>query len=114
MKRRARSCAASACRSRHLRRGWKGPSPAHGQEEPDPQVPAAAEVQGAGLSPLPDMRSPARLHAQVRVVPDLLPRARAHGRAARGDEVELAIKMKRATRGFAAKSETASHERLSS
>src|SRR6267143_2257036 len=114
MRRRVLCCAASACRSRHPRRGWKGPSPTHGDEEPDPQVPADAEVQGAGLPPLPDLRPSAWLHAQIRAVPDLLPRPRADGRAARRDEVELVTEMKRATSGFAVRSETTSHERVSS
>jgi large subunit ribosomal protein L5 len=45
----------------------------HGQEVPDREGQAQAEVRGATQQPLPALRPAARLHPQVRHVPDLLP-----------------------------------------
>src|SRR5262245_42334509 len=45
----------------------------HGQESTDREKQAQAEVQGAGGQPLRPLRPAARLPAQVRHLPDLLP-----------------------------------------
>jgi large subunit ribosomal protein L5 len=71
------------------------PSPARagrspdGQEVHDREGQAGAEAPGAGVSPLLRVRPAAGVHAPLRAVPYLLPRARARRRAARRHEVEL-------------------------
>ena len=61
----------------------------HGQEIDDRKGEADAEAQGAGLSPLHRVRTPARLHPPVRALPHLLPGASPPGRAAGRHQVEL-------------------------
>src|SRR5260370_41707908 len=53
--------------------------------------PRAPEVQGAVPQPLPHLRAAARLPAQVRHVPYLLPAAGRRGTHPRRDEVELVM-----------------------
>ena len=48
-----------------------------------------AEVQGSPAQPLPPVRPAARLHAQVRAVPPLLPQAGARRRRHGGDQEQL-------------------------
>jgi hypothetical protein len=48
-----------------------------------------AEVQGAAAQPLPPLWTPARLHAEVRAVPALLPQAGARRRRRRRHEEQL-------------------------
>ena len=48
-----------------------------------------AEVQGAPSQPLPPLRPAARLYAEVRAVPSLLPRAGAEGRCRRRHQEQL-------------------------
>ena len=49
----------------------------------------AGQVRSPARQPLQALRPQPRLHAQVRRLPDLLPRAGLEGQAARRDEVEL-------------------------
>jgi hypothetical protein len=48
-----------------------------------------AEVLGAQILPLSAVRTPARLHAAVRHLPDLLPRVSLSRHVARRDEIQL-------------------------
>ena len=50
-----------------------------------------AEVQGPAAQPLPPVRPAARLHAEVRAVPPLLPQAGARRRRHGRDEEQLVI-----------------------
>ena len=60
-----------------------------GEEILDRKAKADAEVYGAGLSPVRDLRSASRLHAEVRHVSHLFPGERIVGVHSRGDEVQL-------------------------
>src|SRR5439155_1572758 len=62
-------------------RSVKGESPGHGQEGVDGEGQAEAEVQGAGVLPVPALRAQSRHAPEVQAVPHLFPGAR----AARGD-----------------------------
>ena len=50
-----------------------------------------AEVQGPAAQPLPPLRPAARLHAEVRAVPPVLPQAGARRRRHGRDEEQLVI-----------------------
>ena len=50
-----------------------------------------SQVRGAPPQPLPPVRPPARLHAQIRALPPLLPRARASRRSRRCDQEQLVV-----------------------
>ncbi len=52
----------------------------YGYDSEDRERKEGAEVQDPAAQPLPPVRPPARLHAEVRVVPPVLPQARARGR----------------------------------
>src|SRR5262249_8831118 len=60
-----------------------------GKDIDDREVSAQAQVQGPAAQPVQHLWPAARLHAQVRPLSHLLPRARAAWRATRRDEVEL-------------------------
>ena len=70
-----------------------GSKDTNGHDRQDRQRSQNAEVQGPAPQPLPPLRPPAGLHAQVRAVPPLLPQARARRRHCRRDEEQL-VKMK--------------------
>ena len=61
----------------------------HGQEITIAKAKRKPQFDVAELQPLLRLRPPARLHAPLRPVPHLLPRARPAGRAAGRDQVEL-------------------------
>ena len=61
----------------------------HGHYREDRQRSQDAEVQGPAAQPLPALRPAARLPAQVRAVPPLLPQAGARRRHRRSDEEQL-------------------------
>ena len=63
-----------------------------GQEVPDREGEAHAGPPGPVVSPVLGVRPAAGLHAPLRALPDLLPRACARRRAARRHEVELVAK----------------------
>src|SRR5438105_3171539 len=64
-------------------------SRSNGQEGTDPEAAAQAQVQGAGLHPLPPLRTAAGRLSPVRALPHLPPRDGARGRGAGRDEGEL-------------------------
>ena len=65
-----------AVRRQAIREGLKGEAMAQLARS---QRAEETEVQGSAAQPLPPVRPPARLHAEVRAVPPLFPRARPEG-----------------------------------
>jgi hypothetical protein len=55
----------------------------------DSESEKAAEIQGEGIFQVQQVRTPARVSAQVRRLPHLFPRARARGEDPRRHEIEL-------------------------
>ena len=76
----------NAERRRSLEREDKGK---HGHDRKDRQGSEDAEVQGPAAEPLQALRPAARLPAQVRALPVVLPQAGARGRHRRRDEEQL-------------------------
>ena len=61
----------------------------HGYDSKDRQGTEDAEIQGPAAQPLPPVRPAARLHAEVRAVPPLLPQAGARRRRHGRDQEQL-------------------------
>ena len=61
----------------------------YGNDRKDRERTQDAEVQGPPAQPLPPVRPAARLHAEVRAVPPVLPQAGARGRRHGRDEEQL-------------------------
>jgi len=60
-----------------------------GEEVLGSEIEAAAEIQGAGIFPVQQVRTPAGVSPQVRHLPYLFPRAGARGEDPRRHEGEL-------------------------
>jgi hypothetical protein len=60
-----------------------------GEEVFGSEIEEAAEIQGEGIFPLQQVRTPARVPPQVRYLPHLFPRAGARGENPRRHEGEL-------------------------
>ena len=69
--------------------------PLRGQESTDREAAAQAQVQGAGLHPVPAVRPAACRVPQVRAVPDLPPRDGARRRGSRRDQGQLVRESRR-------------------
>src|SRR5712691_4566722 len=79
-------CNSSACRSGRT----KGTRlSAYGYDSEDREGTEDTQVQDPAAQPLPPVRPSARLHAEVRAVPSVLPQAGAGRRRHRGDEKQL-------------------------
>jgi hypothetical protein len=61
----------------------------YGEEEPDCQTEAQAEIHGARLQPLPLLRPGTQLHSQIRDVQAVFPQARIEWRIAGRDQGQL-------------------------
>ena len=60
-----------------------------GQKVVDTEVATDAEIQGAGISPLPFMRPEPGVPEEIQNVPDLFPGAESPGRHSRRDQIKL-------------------------
>src|SRR6516164_5862088 len=95
MRKRASCFSSSACRSGRTRKRAKGKGQRakgkYGDNSQDGQGTESAEIQDSAAQPLPPVRPSARVHAQVRAVPLVLPQARAGWRHHGSHEEQLVI-----------------------